>query len=205
MQAIENKVISRVYGKGRGWSFSRIDFSDLGSIDTIDKSLSRLTQEGRIRRVMRGLYDYPKYSELLGKELSPDMDQVARALARKFGWTIQVSGNTALNILGLSTQVPARFVYLSDGRSCKYQVGKQELRFKKASLKDIGLKYGESALLVQAIKALDKKALTKKEQATIRKYFNDKDQAKILKDTRYVTSWVYEEIKTIFRDSPCHN
>ena len=119
MESTENKVISRIYGKGRGWAFSRIDFSDLGSIEAIDQSLSRLAKKRQIRRVLRGLYDYPKFSNFLDKELSPDIDQIARALARKYGWTIQVSGNTALNILGLSTQLPGRFMYYSDGRSCR--------------------------------------------------------------------------------------
>lgn len=199
MQGIENKVISRVYGKGRGWAFFKNDFVDLGSATAIDQALSRLTKNQRIRRVMRGIYDYPKYSELLSQTLGSDIDQVAHALARKFGWTIQVSGNTALNVLGLSTQVPGSYVYLSDGKSCNYLIGKQEISFKKTRLKDIGLKYPESALLVQAIKALDKKSLSPVEQKQIRNYFEAKDGERILKDTRYITTWVYEEIKRIFK------
>jgi hypothetical protein len=200
MESTENKVINRIYGKGRGWSFSRIDFSDLGSIEAIDQSLSRLAKKGQVRRVLRGLYDYPKFSDFLKKELSPDIDQVARAIARKHGWTIQVSGNTALNILGLSAQLPGRFMYYSDGRSCRYQVEKQELIFKKSSLKDMGVKYKESALLVQAIKALDQGSLSDHDKQQIRDYFKPNQQTKILKDTRYVTSWVYEEIKDIFKE-----
>lgn len=200
MESTENKVINRIYGKGRGWSFSRIDFSDLGSLEAIDQSLSRLSKKGQIRRVLRGLYDYPKFSRFLKKELSPDIDQIAQALARKFGWTVQVSGNTALNILGLSTQLPGRFMYYSDGRSCSYQIGKQELEFKKSSLKDMGVKHKESALLVQAIKALDQGSLAAKDKKQIRDYFTPSQQRKILKDTRYVTGWVYEEIKAILKE-----
>ncbi len=65
-----------------------------------------MAERGVIRRVIRGLYDYPAYSKLLKKSLSPDIDQVAHTLARKFGWPIQISGNAALNLVGLSTQVP---------------------------------------------------------------------------------------------------
>ncbi len=72
-----------------------------------------------IRRVIRGIYDYPKFSNLLGQQLSPDLDQVAAALARKFGWHIQVTGPSALNLLGLSTQVPGRIIYASDGPDCR--------------------------------------------------------------------------------------
>ena len=200
MQAVENKIINRVYGNGRGWAFFKNDFLDLGSTDAVDQALSRLMKRQRIRRVKRGIYDYPKYSKLLGQNLSPDVDQVAHALARKFGWTIQVSGNTALNILGLSSQVPTRYLYLSDGASRSYQVGNQELRFKKTRLKDIGLKYPESALLVQAIKALDKRPLSAQARRRVRAYFSAIAGKRILKDTRYTTAWVYEEIKRIFKE-----
>lgn len=199
-ESIENKVINRVYGKGRGWSFSRIDFSDLGSTEAIDQSLSRLAKAGRVRRVLRGLYDFPKYSSFLEKDLSPDIHQVARALARKFGWTIHVSENTALNILGLSTQVPTRYLYYSDGRSRSYMIANQELSFVKARLKDTGLKYEKSALLVQALRGLGQNNISESERKLIRNSFDKKEQKSILKDTRYVTSWVYEEIKQIFKD-----
>lgn len=201
MQPIEKQVINRVYGKGRGWSFFKNDFSDLGTASAIDRALSRLQAEGTIRRVIRGLYDYPKYSVLLRKVLGPDIDQVAQALARKHGWVIQVSGNAALNILGLSTQVPTQYVYHSSGASKSYQIGNTELAFKKATLKDIGLKYPESALLVQALKALDKKELANTEKQKIIEYFPAGMHQKILKDTRYTTSWVYEVIKSLFKES----
>ena len=131
--------------------------------------------------------------------MPPDIDQVANVLARKFGWTIQVSGNSALNILGLSTQVPTQYLYLSDGRSCSYQIGRQKLRFKKSRLKELGLKYSESALLVQAIRALDKHSLSAEENSQIYEYFSEEAKERILKDARYTTSWIYEEIKRIFR------
>ena len=200
MQAIENKIINRIYGNGRGWSFFKNDFADLGSANTIDKALSRLQEKDRIRRVIRGLYDYPKYSKLLDQNLSPDFDQVAQALARKFGWQIQVSGNAALNVLGLSTQVPTKYLYLCDGKSKTYHIEQKELAFKKAPLKDMGLKYPDSALIVQAIKALDKKPLTSKQVQAIRDYFPEEKRKQILKDTQYATSWVYEEIKRILKD-----
>lgn len=200
MQAIEKNVIHRIYGKGRGWSFSRIDFSDLGSSSAIDQSLSRLAKKGQIRRISRGLYDYPKYSQLLNAALSPDVDKIAQAIARKFGWTIQVSGNTALNLLGLSTQVPSRFVYYTDGRSNEYVIGNQVIEFKKAPIKDIGVKYEPSAIVVQAIKALEQSNLSEETRSTVRQHFTHSEQALILKDTRFVTSWIYEEIKRIFKD-----
>lgn len=200
MQTIENKVINRIYGNGRGWVFIKNDFFDLGSSAAIDQALSRMAKQGRIRRVIRGAYDYPRFSKLLDTTLEADIDKVARALARKFGWNIQVSGNTALNILGLSTQVPGSYLYLSDGKTCVYQVGRQELSFRKTKLKDIGLKSTESQLLVQAIIALDKRKLQPNEIRQIKEYFDVQARRKILRDSKYTTSWVYEEIKRIFRE-----
>ncbi|MFK5892009.1 MAG: DUF6088 family protein, partial [Pseudomonadota bacterium] len=106
MKSIEAKVFPRIYGRGKGYVFSSSDFIDLFSINNIDKALSNLVKKNKIRRISRGIYDYPKYSELLKRELSPDIEKVADAYARKFNWKIEISGNTALNILGLSSQVP---------------------------------------------------------------------------------------------------
>lgn len=122
-KTIEQKALNRIYGNGRGWAFSQADFADLGTRSAVDSCLHRMEKEGVIRRVIRGVYDYPRYSELLKKTVAPDIDQIANALARKFGWRIQPDGATAQNLLGLSTQVPARSVYLSDGPDRSYTVG----------------------------------------------------------------------------------
>ena len=106
MQSIDNKLVSRIYGHQRGWVFSKNDFLDLGSDAAIRKALSRLEIKGTIRRVLRGVYDYPRISTLLNEPMGPDLDELASALARKSSWRIQPSENTALNQLGLSTQVP---------------------------------------------------------------------------------------------------
>jgi hypothetical protein len=88
-QAIEQRIASRIYGNGRGWAFSQADFADLGARSTIDSALHRREREGVIRRVIRGIYDYPRHSRALGGPTSPNIDQVAHALARKFAWRIQ--------------------------------------------------------------------------------------------------------------------
>ena len=118
-RSTEEKALRRIHGNGGRWAFSARDFADLGSRPTVDSALHRLERKGSIRRVIRGIYDRPQFSEVLSTELSPDLDQVAQALARKFGWRIQPSGAVAQNLLRLSTQVPARAVYLSDGRTAR--------------------------------------------------------------------------------------
>ena len=200
MQPIDKKILSRIYGRGRGWAFTKIDFvADFGEVN-IHQALSNLAKAGTIRRVCLGVYDYPRYSELLGQMLSPDIDQVAQALARKFNWRIQPSGDAALNLLGLSTQVPGRWVYLSDGPSRQYEVGNHTLEFKKSVLKNVGFKYRESGLIVQALKALGKERVDQTSIEAIRKHMDLKGCDRILKDTRAVTGWIYQTIKQICRE-----
>lgn len=196
-QSINNKAISRIYGRGRGWAFSPNDFVEGFSRDQIENALSRLCREGKIRRVCRGVYDYPKFSELLQQELSPDFDQVAQAFARKFNWRIQPSGDAALNLLGLSTQVPGRLVYLSDGPNRQYDIGNYTLEFKKSALKDVGFKYRESGLVVQALKALGQSRVDDTVIATLRKQLDATACKRVLKDTVTATGWVYETIKRV--------
>lgn len=202
MQSVNNKILSRIYGHGRGWSFFPNEF--VGEFDRrqIDNALSDLAAEGRIRRIFRGMYDYPKYSELLKQELSPDFDQVARAFARKFNWRIQPAGDAALNLLGLSTQVSGKYIYLSDGPNRCYEIGSYKLAFKKTALKEIGFKYRESGIIVQALKALGKERISSSLLDKIRMELDKRLFTKILKDTKTVTGWVYDCIKEICREVP---
>ena len=186
-----------IAGHGRGWAFSSSDLLEKFSRTQADNLLSELVKQGKIRRVTRGIYDYPKYSELLKQTLSPDIDQVARAFARKFNWRIEVSGDSALNMLGLSTQVVAKYIYLSDGGNRTYDIMGTTLEFKKSSLKNIGFKYKESSLIVQALKALGQEHIANSTIKKIRKQIDEKMYDKILKDTKTATSWIYETIKEI--------
>lgn len=200
-QSIEDKLVSRIYGNGRGWAFSQADFADLGSRSALDLALHRREKEGLIRRAVRGVYDYPRHSKALGGPVSPDIDQVAQALARKFGWRIQPDGVTAQNLLGLSTQVPARNVYLSDGPDRSYRIGKTTLAFEHTVLKEAGFKLPESRLVVQALKAFGEDRITPKTLDQIRKNFPRTGWQRILVDTKTATGWVYAAIQQIARDS----
>jgi hypothetical protein len=183
-----------------GVAFTLSDFVGDFERKHVDNVLSDLVKEGKIRRVCRGMYDYPKYSELLGQQLSPDYEQVANAFARKFNWRILPSGDAALNLLGLSTQVPGKFVYLSDGPSRKYTILTYALEFKKTALKEIGFKYRESGLIVQALKALGKEHISESVIEKIRKQVASDMYGKIRKETTTVTGWVYDAIKVICRE-----
>ena len=201
MQSIENKVIARIYWHGRSWVFSQIDFTDLGSRQSIDVALHRLSKAERIRRVARGIYDYPKFSEYLNQMISPDFDQVARVLARKYGWRIQISGPAALNILGLSTQVPGRLLYLSDGPSKVFKVMDYTIEFKKTALKESGFKHRESGIIVQALKSLGPDHITDFVKESMRDWLDSSLYSVILKDTRAVTGWINQAIHDICKGS----
>lgn len=197
MQTIEDKLLARVRGHGRGWAFSARDFVTLGRVDT---ALTRLCDSGKIRRVIRGVYDYPSYSELLKCQLSPDIHEVARAIARKFAWEIEPDGATALNLLGLSTQVPATAVYRTNGPSRRYQIEKRTLQFLHTSMKDIGFQHQETAILVQAIKAMGQQAVTDEAILAMRRWLPPAKRNAVMKDARQVTGWVYETLREICKE-----
>ena len=197
METIENRIYRRISGKGCLWAFSENDFWDIASRESVRQSLVRLHREGKIRRLLRGLYDYPKFSEFLKEQMSPDMSQVAQALARKFGWRIRPSGDTALNYLGLSTQVAGKALYFSDGPDREYLIGKQTILFQKTLLKHANLKYPESALVVEALDALTQGRFTPDVAKKIRSRFNEAILKKILLDARRVKGWIYDCIRVI--------
>jgi len=125
------------------------------------------------------------------------MDQLARALARKHGWRIQPSGNMALNLLGLSTQVPAMAVYLSDGPSKIYDIGPRQLVFKRRALKESGFKHRESELVVQALKALGKERIDSKNRTKLARALPASMWKKMVRDTVTAPAWVHAIIRTI--------
>jgi hypothetical protein len=115
-QSIEKKILSRNYGSKRGAIFTPGTFLDLGSRQAVDLTLHRLVEKKILRRIARGLYEYPREHPELGT-LSPDIQAVAKALAGKDRIRLQPAGAYATNLLGLSEQVPAKAVFLTDGPS----------------------------------------------------------------------------------------
>ena len=136
MSAVADKIIKRVRGKGRGWAFTPKDFLDLGTRASIDMALTRLVQAGQIRRIGRGLYDYPKLHDKLGA-LTPDADSIAQAVATQSGDRLSVSGAQSANRLGISTQVPAKASYATSGQT----------RVKKVAGRTIALKRSRAPIL----------------------------------------------------------
>jgi hypothetical protein len=198
MQSIDSKILSRIYGSGRGSVFTPCRFLDLGSRDAVDKVLSRLVQKGAIRRLARGLYDYPEHHPVMGI-LAPSPDAIARALAGKQGIRLQPSGAYAANRLGLSTQVPARIVYLTDGPSRTVRVGNQEIRLQRTTPRSMGPADRISGLVIQALRHLGQKHVDDAVIQTLQRKLNDQDKKRLIKDIAYAPAWVGKHLREIAR------
>jgi predicted transcriptional regulator of viral defense system len=113
MQTMRDQIVARINRLGQGKAFSAKDFLDIESRTTVDVALAGLTKKGKIRRIRRGLYDMPKFNAALGGKLSPDIDEAARAIARRQRWKIVPEGSWAANLLGLSAQVPSKYALVA--------------------------------------------------------------------------------------------
>lgn len=197
MQAAKDKIIARIRRWGHGAAFTPKDFLDLASRGTVDMTLSALLADATIRRLARGLYDYPGYSELLGQMTAPDLDAVAQALARRYRWTIIPDGPTAANLLGLSTQVPAKAVYISDGPTKTITIGKRTIHFKNARPKETGVASVRAGGVIQALRHLGRRAVDERVIQKLRKILSAKDKRDLLRDARQSADWIYATARAI--------
>ena len=181
-------------------AFVILDFCDLTDYDTAKKSLLRLEEKGKIQRIIRGVYYNPRFSQLLQEYEAPSVDEVAKALARNYNWTIAPSGNAALNQLGLSTQVPAKWIYISDGPYKKYKIGNQELEFKHWNNKEISGMSEKTNLVIQALKAMGEMQIDDCVIKKLRKQLSDLEKEKLMLETRQTTVWLQPIIKQIARE-----
>ena len=153
-----NAIRKRIWAKHRGWCFSAKEFASLGPRTAVDQALFRLQRSGEIRRIARGIYEYPKVHPRIGV-LSPSPEAVATAVAAKTNSRIMVSGAKAANLLGLSTQVPSQNVFLTDGRSRSLRIGSQLVVLKHvAPSKMIGAGT-EAGLVIQAVRSLGRQGV----------------------------------------------
>ena len=193
----QEQIEERINNSEKGSMFIPSDFSDIADTNAVRKALSRLLEREMIRRIMRSVYEYPEYSSFLGEYVTPSPDKVAHALARNYGWTIVPSGDTALNMLGMSTQVSAAWTYVSDGPYKEYGFDKVVLRFKHTTCKDLSKVSYKTMLLVQAIKTIGKENFDEKAVKKIAKTLSNDEKSAVLIEAKYITAWVYSIIKKI--------
>ena len=192
-QAVKKKIEAAP----NGFVFVAADFANVAETQRISDCLYRLEKEKIISRVLFGVYYKPEYSSLLGEYIAPAPDAVAHAIARNFGWTIVPCGDTALNLLGLSTQVPAVWSYVSDGAYKEYAYDNTIIKFKRTTNKVISGLSEKTALFIQALKALGKDKMTEEAIETIKSELNAAERNTMLTEAQCTTAWIYKEIKRI--------
>jgi hypothetical protein len=198
--SIQDTIVDRLRRQGRGKVFTPKDFLDIGRRDAVDQVLSRLAKRTKVQRLGRGLYYYPKINKRLGIAITPDVDEIADALARQTGSRIVPSGATAANQLGLSTQVPAKPVYLTDGRSRQVRVGNFVVVIKHVPPKELPVGHRTSATVLQALRHLGKDAVDASVIRRIRKALSPRNRSHLLRDARYTTDWIADAVRKIAGD-----
>lgn len=176
------------------------DFLDIASNATVRQILKRLADERKIQRIIDGFYYNPRYSELIGEYEAVSIHELALAIARKYNWNIAPYNSTALNLLGISTQVPTHYKYISSGRYKEYKIGDTILEFKKVNPGEIANMSLKTATVIQAIKSLGKENITNEVIQKIRENLTEKERIDLTNESKSVPSWIYEVIREICED-----
>ena len=193
---IERAMLARVKARGDDWVFSPTDFLDLGSRDAVDKALSRMATANTIRRVARGLYDVPRQHPIVGTT-APSVDKVAKALAGKAGTRLQPTGAYAANLLGLSDQVPAKVVFLTDGRSKRVRLGKLDIVLKQTSPRSMATAGRISGLVIQALRFLGKAHVDNDTVKRLDRRLSPDDRKQLSKDMAYAPAWIRDIMRRL--------
>jgi len=168
------------------------DFRSLGSAGAIKVALHRLRKKGIIQQIAKGIYAKTKYSKLLKQNVLPTTEEVAKAIAKRDKARIIPTGAYAQNILGLSTQVPLKLVYYTDGSPRTIKIGNRTIVFKKTTPKNLALKGKISKLVVQALKDIGKDKATRQELEKIHKLLKQEDKSDLKYDISIAPQWIAE-------------
>lgn len=189
-------IATHIRKLGRGAIFVPKDFLNIAPRNLIDKVLSRLIDQNFIIRVSRGVYSYPKKHPILGY-VSPSIDDVAKVIARSLDQKLQISGAEAANALGLSTQVPAKKIYYTDGLTRQIKVGNQRLQFKHASPKIMAGAGKTVGVILQAVRYLGKNAINDDIAAIIARQISIKDQKDIKEMALSAPDWAHSFLNRV--------
>ncbi|MBK9731575.1 MAG: hypothetical protein IPO83_09835 [Chitinophagaceae bacterium] len=188
---IENSVAKKLEGTAKGWILFADDFLDIGSRESINKALFRLKEKGVLIRLAFGIYLYPKTDKELGI-LYPATEDVAAAIAKRDHARIIPTGIQALNKLGLSTQVPLKAVFLTDGASRSIRVGKRTITFKRTGPKNLLVKGELSGLVIQALKTIGKKNIDKSTVEKIKAILKREKKVTLINDAKLAPAWIHK-------------
>lgn len=198
--SIDFQIVREIHSLGRGAVFVPTDFLRLGNRQAIDVVLHRLVQKGTIRRLARGIYDFPTEHPKLGK-LQPSPEKIAEALVGRDGTRIQPTGAYAANILGLSEQVPAKVVFLTDGPSRTIKIGSTTIQLRRTTPKNMAMAGRLSGLLVQALRELGKEHVTSKRLAHLKRTIPLNERQALLKDIRFTPEWMHSIFKELSEEA----
>ena len=194
MKSITDQIISRIKRRKPGWVFTPRDFLDVGSRAAVDQVLSRLVKQGMVRRLDRGIYDYPKQSALLGT-LSPNPDNIARAMAA--GDDVFPSGAMAANLLGLSTQVPAKPSYLTNATARTRRVAGQTIQLKRARVALLDNIPDHANLALQALSYLGRHNVDDQIISRCARVLTDRDMSGLHQAMGRIPGWMADTIHKI--------
>ena len=197
MSSYTEKISDKINSFNSHKVFFANDFLDIASNATVRQILKRLADERKIQRVIDGFYYSPRYSELIGEYEAVSIHELALAIARKYNWNIAPYNSTALNLLGLSTQVPTHYKYISSGRYKEYKIGDTVLEFKKVNPGEIANMSLKTATIIQAIKSLGKENITSEVMQKIRENLTEKERIDLMNESKSVPAWIYEVIREI--------
>ncbi|WFQ90744.1 hypothetical protein MFERI13461_00152 [Mycoplasma feriruminatoris] len=192
-----SQIQNRIDDFRPGKVFISQDFLDIASNETVRRTLNKLVEEDKIKRIMNGFYYNPSFSELIQEYEMFTVNELAFSIARKYNWEIAPFGIACLNILGLSTQVPAKMAYVSNGKNKTFKVQQREIQFKKVNNKEISNMSLKTKVVIQAIKEIGKDKLTKKEISIIRDNLSSNEKQNLLNESKRTTVWIYDYIKQI--------
>lgn len=183
-----------------GSIFTMRDFYGISDPNNTKQCISRLVREGSLNRICKGIYQKPKYIKILNSYASADPRLVTEALVRENGWSIVPSGNAALNILGLDTQVPMRTVYVSSGPNRRYEWGKTSIEFQHRSSKEIGPFSEITALIIQALKALGPDRISDWHIRMICSLLSEGDREAVRNESRFAFTWMQPYLERIAKE-----
>lgn len=196
--SLADSILRRVAAKGRGWAFTPHDLADLGDPRSIGMALTRLLGDGKIRRIGRGLYDRPHRHPLLG-QVGAGTDAIVQAVARKRNLRLLPSPPLAANQLGLTTQVPARLVYHTDGAPSRLTLGNLTIDLRRNTGRLLGLAGRPGGLVAQALRDVGKDQVTGDHLRIIRERLPDPVRRKLLRDLPLVPAWMRPHFRQIAR------
>jgi len=195
-QSIDSIVLKKIKHRGRSSVFVPVDFLDIGSREAVDIVLHRLVRKGTIRRLARGIYDFPKEHPALGP-LQPSPEAVAKALAGRDRTRLQPAGTYAANLLGLSDQVPAKAVFLTDGPTRTVKIGPTTIQLRQTTPRNMAAAGRLIGLIIQAFRELGKDHITQQRLEHLKRTIPANERRDLLKDIRLAPAWMHPIIREI--------